>query len=214
MSEEIIRVLLVDDHTVVRSGLCRLLEQHPGIKVVAEAESGEQAYQVFGEYLPDVTVMDLSMPGMGGLEAMRRILARYRTARVLIFSMHENAAFAMQTLKSGARGYVAKTGSFDELVKAVVEVARGKSYISTSIAQKIALQTVIGDGDLISQLSPREFEVFRLFAEGKNAEEIAEVLKISQKTVANYHTLVKQKLGLSNPVEMVRFAIKHGLIDS
>jgi two-component system, NarL family, invasion response regulator UvrY len=214
VSEEIIRVLLVDDHTVVRSGLCRLLEQHPGIKVVAEAESGEQAYQVFGEYLPDVTVMDLSMPGMGGLEAMRRILARYRTARVLIFSMHENAAFAMQTLKSGARGYVAKTGSFDELVKAVVEVARGKSYISTSIAQKIALQTVIGDGDLISQLSPREFEVFRLFAEGKNAEEIAEVLKISQKTVANYHTLVKQKLGLSNPVEMVRFAIKHGLIDS
>jgi two-component system, NarL family, invasion response regulator UvrY len=214
VSEEIIRVLLVDDHTVVRSGLCRLLEQHSGIKVVAEAESGEQAYQVFGEYLPDVTVMDLSMPGMGGLEAMRRILARYRTARVLIFSMHENAAFAMQTLKSGARGYVAKTGSFDELVKAVVEVARGKSYISTSIAQKIALQTVIGDGDLISQLSPREFEVFRLFAEGKNAEEIAEVLKISQKTVANYHTLVKQKLGLSNPVEMVRFAIKHGLIDS
>lgn len=214
MSEEIIRVLLVDDHTVVRSGLCRLLEQHSGINVVAEAESGEQAYQVFGEYLPDVTVMDLSMPGMGGLEAMRRILARYRTARVLIFSMHENAAFAMQTLKSGARGYVAKTGSFDELVKAVVEVARGKSYISTSIAQKIALQTVIGDGDLISQLSPREFEVFRLFAEGKNAEEIAEVLKISQKTVANYHTLVKQKLGLSNPVEMVRFAIKHGLIDS
>jgi DNA-binding NarL/FixJ family response regulator len=214
VSEEIIRVLLVDDHTVVRSGLCRLLEQHSGIKVVAEAESGEQAYQVFGEYLPDVTVMDLSMPGMGGLEAMRRILARYRTARVLIFSMHENAAFAMQTLKSGARGYVAKTGSFDELVKAVVEVARGKNYISTSIAQKIALQTVIGDGDLISQLSPREFEVFRLFAEGKNAEEIAEVLKISQKTVANYHTLVKQKLGLSNPVEMVRFAIKHGLIDS
>ncbi|MCB4812377.1 MULTISPECIES: response regulator [Methylovorus] len=214
MSEEIIRVLLVDDHTVVRSGLCRLLEQHSGIKVVAEAESGEQAYQVFGEYLPDVTVMDLSMPGMGGLEAMRRILARYRTARVLIFSMHENAAFAMQTLKSGARGYVAKTGSFDELVKAVVEVSRGKNYISTSIAQKIALQTVIGDGDLISQLSPREFEVFRLFAEGKNAEEIAEVLKISQKTVANYHTLVKQKLGLSNPVEMVRFAIKHGLIDS
>ena len=214
MSEEIIRVLLVDDHTVVRSGLCRLLEQHSGIKVVAEAESGEQAYQVFGEYLPDVTVMDLSMPGMGGLEVMRRILARYRTARVLIFSMHENAAFAMQTLKSGARGYVAKTGSFDELVKAVVEVSRGKNYISTSIAQKIALQTVIGDGDLISQLSPREFEVFRLFAEGKNAEEIAEVLKISQKTVANYHTLVKQKLGLSNPVEMVRFAIKHGLIDS
>jgi len=214
VSEEIIRVLLVDDHTVVRSGLCRLLEQHSGIKVVAEAESGEQAYQVFGEYLPDVTVMDLSMPGMGGLEAMRRILARYRTARVLIFSMHENAAFAMQTLKSGARGYVAKTGSFDELVKAVVEVSRGKNYISTSIAQKIALQTVIGDGDLISQLSPREFEVFRLFAEGKNAEEIAEVLKISQKTVANYHTLVKQKLGLSNPVEMVRFAIKHGLIDS
>lgn len=213
MSDDAINVMLVDDHAVVRSGLCRLLEQKPGLHVVAEADSGEAAYQMFGEHLPDVTVMDLSMPGMGGLEAMRRIISRYRTARILIFSMHENAAFAIQTLKGGARGYVTKTGAFDELVVAIREVAQGKTYISSSIAQKIALQSLVGNADDISQLSPREFEVFRLLAEGKNSDEISILLKISQKTVANYHTMIKQKLGLATPVEMVRFAIKHGLID-
>ncbi|MEZ0232217.1 MAG: response regulator [Methylophilaceae bacterium] len=213
MSEDVVRVLLADDHAVVRSGLCRLLEQKPGLEVVAEAESGEEAYQIFGEHLPDVTVMDLSMPGMGGLEAMRRIIARYRTARILIFSMHENVAFAMQALKGGARGYVTKTGAFDELVTAVREVAQGKTFISSSIAQKIALQSLVGDTDVINQLSPREFEVFRLLAEGKNSDEISDLLKISQKTVANYHTMIKQKLGLSTAVDMVRFAIKHGLIE-
>lgn len=208
-----IRIMLADDHAVVRSGLRRLLEQRQGLEVVAEADSGEQAYQLFGECQPDVAVLDLSMPGMGGMEAVRRILARYPAARVLVFSMHENAAFATQALKAGARGYVAKTGAPEELVTAVQEVAKGKTYLGTSIAQKIAMQSLDGGSDPIGQLSAREFEVFRMVAEGAGADEVAGKLKISQKTVANYLTLIKQKLGVSTPIEMLRLAIRHGVIE-
>lgn len=208
-----IRIMLADDHAVVRSGLRRLLEQRQELVVVAEAESGEQAYQQFSEHQPDVGVLDLSMPGMGGLEAVRRILARYPAARLLVFSMHENAAFATQALKAGARGYVAKTGAAEELVAAVQEVARGKTYISTGVAQKIAMQSLDGGNDPVSQLSAREFEVFRMVAEGLGADEVAIKLKISQKTVANYLTLIKQKLGVATPIEMLRLAMRHGVID-
>ncbi len=208
-----IRVMLVDDHEVVRSGLRRLLEQNDGVEVIAEADSGEQAYQSYGEYLPDVVVMDMSMPGMGGLEALRRIIARYPQARVIIFSMHENAAFASQALGAGARAYVAKSGAADDLVQAVREVALGKGYLSPGIAQQIALQTLSGSDDPTRLLSAREFEVFRLLAAGKGIEEISTILKISQKTVANYQTLLKQKLGITSPIELVRLAIKHGVIE-
>lgn len=213
MSGLTIRILLADDHLVVRSGLRRLLEQRPGLEVVAEAESGEQAYQVFNEVRPDVAVMDLSMPGMGGLEAIRRILARDPSARLLVFSMHENASFASQALKAGARGYVAKTGASDELVNAIEEVARGKVYISKEIAQKIALQTLGGGSDPLRELSTREFEVFRMIAEGRSVDEIADMLKISQKTVANYQTLIKQKLNLHTSVDLIRLALRHGVIE-
>jgi two-component system invasion response regulator UvrY len=209
-----IRILLADDHAVVRSGLRRLLEQRPGFEVVAEAETGEEAYQVFNEHRPDVAVMDLSMPGMGGLEAIRRILLRDAAARLLVFSMHENAAFASQALKAGARGYVTKTGASDELVTAIQEVARGKVYISKEIAQKIAMQTLSGGEDPMRELSTREFEVFRLIAEGRNSEEIGEMLKISQKTVANYQTLIKQKLNVTTSVELIRLAIRQGVIEN
>jgi two-component system invasion response regulator UvrY len=209
-----IRILLADDHAVVRSGLRRLLEQRPGFEVVAEAETGEEAYQVFNEHRPDVAVMDLSMPGMGGLEAIRRILLRDPAARLLVFSMHENAAFASQALKAGARGYVTKTGASDELVTAIQEIARGKVYISKEIAQKIAMQTLSGGEDPMRELSTREFEVFRLIAEGRNSEEIGEMLKISQKTVANYQTLIKQKLNVTTSVELIRLAIRQGVIEN
>lgn len=213
MSLQTIRIMLADDHAVVRSGLRRLLEQRQGLEVVAEAESGEQAYQMFGECQPDVAVMDLSMPGMGGLEAIRRILARYPQARILVFSMHENASFATQSLRAGARGYLAKTGGPDELVTALYEIAKGKTYLGSGIAQKIAMQSLDGGTDPISQLSAREFEVFRMVAEGLSADDIATKLKISQKTVANYLTLIKQKLGVSTPIEMLRLAMRYGVIE-
>lgn len=214
MSNEYIRIILADDHLVVRSGLRRLLEQNPDMEVVAEAESGEQAYQLYNELLPDVVVMDLSMPGMGGLEAIRRILGRNPTARVVVFSMHENAAFAFQAMNMGAKGYVAKSGMAEDLVIAVKKAAMGNSYISPVVAQKMALQSVSGDDALAKKLSAREFEVFRLIAEGKSAEDIGQLLNISQKTVANYQTMIRQKLEVNSPVELVRLAIRHGLIES
>lgn len=210
----LIRIILADDHSVVRSGLRRLLEQNTGMQIVAEAESGEQAYQLFGEHLPDVLVMDMSMPGMGGLEALRRIMIRHPSAKVVIFSMHENAAFASQALSAGARCYVAKSGSADDLVRAVKEAFSGKGYLSPSVAQNIVLQTMSGADDPTRKLSAREFEVFRMLAEGGGIEDIAETLRISQKTVANYQTILKQKLGVSSPVELVRLAMRHGVIES
>ena len=209
-----IRVMLADDHIVVRSGLRRLLEQSGGMEVVAEVESGEQAYQLFSEHKPDVLVMDLSMPGIGGLEALRRIMARHPAAHIVIFSMHENAAFASLALTAGALGYVAKSEAAEDLVRAVREAAAGRGFISPAVAQKIALQSLSGDEEPTSKLSAREFEVFRLLAEEKSVDEIAEVLKISQNTVANYQTILKQKLDITNSVELVRLAIRFGVIES
>lgn len=209
-----VKVILVDDHSVVRSGLRRLLETHKSIEIIAEAETGEMAYQVFCELKPDVMLMDISMPGMGGLEAAKRILQRYPQAKIVIFSMHEAVSFAAQALKAGVKGYVTKTGVADDLVQAVLDVSRGRTFLSQDVAQKVALQTLIGESNPLQQLTSREFEVFRLLAEGKRVEDVAEMLKISQKTVANYYTLIKQKLSVNSPVEMVRLAMKHGLIDT
>jgi DNA-binding NarL/FixJ family response regulator len=208
-----IQIILADDHAVVRSGLRRLLELNERIEVIAEADSGEQAYQFYGELEPDVVVMDISMPGMGGLESARRIIKRYANAKIIIFSMHESSSFASQALKSGVKGYVTKTGAPDDLSRAVLEVANGKTFLSAEIAHKIAFDSISGHDEPIKQLSGREFEVFRLLAEGKKVEEIAEMLKISQKTVANYYTMIKQKLGVSSPIEMLRLAMRHGLVD-
>ncbi len=208
-----IRIMLVDDHAVVRAGVRRLLEQDTRFLVVAECESGERAYQQFGEYLPDITVMDLSMPGMGGMEAIGRIIARYPTAKLLVLSMHENAAFASQALKAGARGYLAKNGLAEELVGALESIANGKTYINANISKKISQQFLSNEDNPLQQLSAREFEIFRLLAEGSGSNLIASTLNISSKTVANYQTNIKQKLGINNSVEMVRLAIRCGLIE-
>lgn len=207
-----LKILLVDDHAVVRSGLRRLLEINNSMDMIAEADSGEAAYQLYGEVNPDIVIMDISMPGMGGIESAKRILQRYTHAKIIIFSMHEAVSFASQALKTGVKGFVTKNGMAEDLLHAVLDVSKGKTFLSAGIAQKIALQTLIGDDDPMHQLSTREFEVFRLLAEGRRVEEVADMLKISQKTVANYYTIIKQKLGVSSPVEMVRLAMKHGLI--
>lgn len=212
LNAEKIRVILADDHNVVRSGLRRLLELGGDIEVVAEADSGEQACLIYSDFQSDVLVMDLSMPGIGGLEALRRILSVAPKAKVVIFTMHENAAFAAQAFASGARGYVAKSSLADDLLLAVREAAAGKTYISPSIAQKMVMRSISGSPEPIERLSSREFEVLRLLAEGVGIDEIANNLQISHKTAANYQTALRQKLGITNAVELVRLAIRHGVI--
>lgn len=209
-----IRVLLVDDHAVVRSGMARLLEHYEHIEIISEADNGEQAYQLFTELSPDVVVMDMSMPGIGGLEALRRIMNRDPQARVIMFSMHENISFAIQAMSSGAVGYVAKSGEAQDLANAVKQVMTGKNYLSTDIAQKIALQKFSGEEDPVLRLTTREFEVFRLLAEGKVVDEIATLLNIGQKTVANYQTALKQKLDIQSSVDLVKLAMKYELISA
>jgi DNA-binding NarL/FixJ family response regulator len=212
MSTTEIKLLLVDDHAIVRAGFRRLLEQMPGIRVVAEAASGDEAYRIFGECEPDVAVMDLSMPGMGGLEAIRRILGRHPAARILVFSMHETAAFAQQTLRAGACGYVTKTSAPDVLVEAVRAITAGRTFLSPDMAQKLALEGVAGARDPLSVLTPREFEIFRLLAAGQSADQIAEALYVSAKTVANHATQIKQKLGITTAVDLHRVALRYGLV--
>lgn len=207
-----IRVMLTDDHAVVRSGIARLLERSDDITIVGEAESGEQGYQLYSELLPDVMVMDMSMPGIGGLEALRRIITRHPKAKVIMFSMHENVAFAVQAMTAGAVGYVAKSGEAQELVTAVKQVMTGKSYLNAEMAHKIALQNMgTGDNPML-RLTAREFEVFRLLAEGHLVDEIAIMMTISQKTVANYQTSLKQKLDIQSSVDLVRLAMKYEVI--
>jgi DNA-binding NarL/FixJ family response regulator len=205
-------ILLVDDHAVVRAGVRRLLEQEPLFEVIGEAESGEKAYQIFGELKPDVMVMDLSMPGMGGLEAIRRILMRYEKAKILVLSMHEDLSFANQALKLGAKAYLTKNALADDLVKSIETVTQGDVFLSDEIAKKMAMQSISGNQDPVHELSAREFEIFRLLAEGLDIEAIASTLNISSKTVSNYQTMIKQKLNINTPIELIRYAIKVGVI--
>ena len=207
-----INIILVDDHAVVRAGVRRLLEQEPLFDVIGEAESGEKAYQLFGELNPDVMVMDLSMPGMGGLEAIRRILMRDEKAKILVLSMHEDLSFANQALKLGAKGYLIKNTLGDDLVKAIEAISQGDIFLSDEIAKKIAVSSIDGGQDPIHDLSAREFEIFRLLAEGFEVDAIATTLNISSKTVSNYQTMIKQKLNIHSPVELIRYAIKAGVI--
>ena len=214
MTPPSVKIMLTDDHAVVRSGIRRLLEQDPAFAVAIEADSGEKAYQLFGDHLPDVTIMDLTMPGMGGMESIKRILSRYPTAKILVLSMHENAAFANQALRAGAKGYLPKSSLAEELVLAINSIMKGQTYISTEIARKIALQIIDAKGDPMQELSAREFEIFRMLAEGLDSDAIANSLKLSNKTVANYQTVIKQKLSINSPVELVRLAIRHGVISN
>ena len=207
-----INIILVDDHAVVRAGVRRLLEQEPLFNVIGEAESGEKAYQLFGELNPDVMVMDLSMPGMGGLEAIRRILMRDEKAKILVLSMHEDLSFANQALKLGAKGYLIKNTLGDDLVKAIEAISQSEIFLSEEIAKKIAVLSIDGGQDPIHDLSAREFEIFRLLAEGLEVDAIATTLNISSKTVSNYQTMIKQKLNIHTPIELIRYAIKTGVI--
>lgn len=211
-TSQVVRVVLVDDHAVVREGYRRLLERTADISVIAEIASGEEAYRVVCELQPDVTVMDINLPGLGGVEAVRRIVARLPEAKILMFSMHEDTVFSSRALQAGARGYVTKSAAPEVLVEAVRLVAAGKLYISHEMAQELAVEMLRGRDNPIDALSAREFEVFRLLVAGHSLQEIARILCLSYKTVANYQSSIKHKLDVSNTAQVVRIALSHGLI--
>jgi len=209
------RVLLVDDHAVVRTGFRLLLQSQSDISVVAEAQSGEAACQVYGEIAPDVVVMDLGMPGMGGLEALRRIKARDPGARVLALSAHDDPMHARRALREGALGFLSKRTAPEVLIEAIASVAAGRRYIDPGLAQKLALAEIEGAArSPLEQLSEREFEVFIRLASGATVQKIADDLKLSASTIGTHLYNIKQKLGVVNQSELTLLAIRHGLIEA
>jgi two-component system invasion response regulator UvrY len=208
-----INVLLVDDHAVVRTGFRLLLQSQPDINVVAEAQSGEAACQMYAELTPDVVVMDLGMPGMGGLEALRRIRAHNPAARVLALSAHDDPMHARRALREGALGFLSKRSAPEALIEAIASVAAGRRYIDPNLAQKLALAEIEGAArSPIEQLSEREFEVFIRLAGGATVQKIADDLKLSASTIGTHLYNIKQKLGVVNQSELTLLAIRHGLI--
>lgn len=212
MLTEGLTIMLVDDHPVVREGYRRLLERQPGYRVVAEAEDAATAYRAYRETTPGVVVMDLSMPGAGGLEAVRHIRLWDRDARILIFSMHQTATFAFKALEAGAVGYITKSSSPNELVRAIQTVARGGRALSEDIAQEIAADRLSDHERALQKLAPRETEILRMFASGMGSQEIADTLCLSLKTIQNYQSQIRSKLDVRSDPDLVWLAIRSGLV--
>lgn len=206
-----IRVMLVDDHAVVRMGF-RMLLNTSGIEVAAEAESGEDACRDYPKVLPDVVVMDISMPGMGGLEAVRRLLASHPAARVLALSAQEATAYPQRLLKAGALGYLSKRSAPEALIDAVRTVADGRRYLDAQLSRRLALAHIEGDASPSDVLSEREFAVFLQLAQGRTVAQIAENLKLASSTVGTHLYNIKQKLNVGNQAELTLVALRWGLI--
>jgi DNA-binding NarL/FixJ family response regulator len=207
-----IRVLLVDDHAVVRAGFRLLLSSAENITVVAEAERAEQALMLYAEFQPDIVVTDLSMPGIGGLEYIRRLMLRDGQAKILVFSIHDEAAYVGRAIDAGAMGYITKNSAADIMLEAIYEIAKGNSYIEAGlIAENNATAELITPQTILNSLSAREFDIFCLLAKGLSAHDISDQLCLSYKTIANYTTQIKAKFNVSSVVELAHIAIELGV---
>ena len=207
------KVLLVDDHSVVRMGFKMLIEAEQDMKVIAEAESGEQGIKVYKETHPDITIMDITMPGIGGLEAIERILAHDKNAKILVLSAHEDSVHPKRAINAGALGYLTKRSAAEELIKAIRSVQKGTKYLEPSIAQQMAITQLSGENNPVEILSDREFEVFIALAKGKSTNEIAETICLSPRTVGTHLYNIKQKLNANNSAEIALIAIRCGLLE-
>jgi two-component system invasion response regulator UvrY len=207
----VIKVLLVDDHAVVREGYRRLLERDADIQVVGEAANAMQACESALVVDPDVVVMDIALPGVSGIEALRRIVSRRRQPQVLMFSMYDDAIFPSRALEAGARGYVTKASAPEVLVQAVRAVARGECYLSPDVAQVMRSCPATEAQSAVDVLTPREFEILRLLARGETVKHIGEELGLSEKTVANHQSVIREKLGARNGVQLARIAAQMGV---
>jgi two-component system invasion response regulator UvrY len=209
-----IRVMLVDDHAVVRVGFRMLLNASGDIEVVDEADSGEAAYQRYADVRPDVVVLDLAMPGIGGIETARRLIARDAATRVLVLSAHEDTAHLKRVLKAGALGYLSKRSAPEDVIDAVRTVAAGRVFLDAEIARKLAMHDLGGAAGPVEALSEREFTVFIQLARGQSVSQIAETLCLSPNTVGTHLYNIKQKLGASNQAEIALIAVRNGLIEA
>lgn len=208
-----IRVFLIDDHALVRTGMRMILAQETDFEVVGEAESGEEALPVIRKLKPDVVLCDLHLPGYSGLEVTERIVRGDQETRVIIVSVLEDGPLPKRLLEAGASGYLGKGGDAQELVRAVRDVARGKRYLGSSVAQNLALLNVAGDGSPFDALSPRELEVAMLLIQGLRQEEIAKRLSLSAKTVNTHKTRLFEKAGVTDNIALARLAAQYGLLD-
>lgn len=207
-----LRIVIADDHAVVRTGYRRLLELESDCRVVAEFGDCEATYTWLSQHEADLLILDLSMPGRGGLETLSRLKQRTPALRILVFSMHESPAIVRQAFQAGADGYLTKSSDPEALVSAVREIQRGKRPLSEQAAR--ALEVASSDQEAPHRtLSPREFQIFTLIASGMSVDEIATRLCISGKTVANYQTSIRQKTGLGSALEMFRYARSNSLIE-
>ena len=205
------RILLVDDHAIVREGYRRLLEEEPNIQVVGEASDAAQGCQSARALNPDVVVMDIALPGTSGIEATRRMLKDQPQLHILMFSMYDDAIYAARALEAGARGYISKASAPEVLVQAIYAVSRGESYVSPDVAANMARSAAQPGKSELDALSPREFEVLRLLAQGETVRSIGERLGLSEKTIANHQSIIREKLGARNSAQLARFAAQIGL---
>jgi DNA-binding NarL/FixJ family response regulator len=207
------KIILADDHKIVRQGLRTLLEQEQDLEVVAEAEDGRMAVRLARELSPQVVIMDVSMPDLNGIEATRQVLAECPGVKVIALSMHSDRRFVMNMLKAGASGYLLKDSAFDELASAIRMVLNNKVYLSTEIANIVIKDYLQGGGDesVFSVLTPREREVLQLMAEGKSSRQIADHLNISIKTVETHRMQIMHKLEIYSVAELTKYAIREGL---
>lgn len=210
-----IKVMVVDDHELVRTGITRILNDVPGVRVVGEAASGEEALEVVRQKAPDVLLMDVSMPGIGGLEATRKLVQNYSDLKVIVVSVHSEEPFPSRMLKAGASGYLTKGCAVNEIVAAINAVYAGERYISADIAQTLALKMTPG-GDLspFDVLSPREMQVMLMLTQGQRLQVISDKLCLSPKTVSTYRHRLYEKLGVDSDVDLARLAMNYGIIDA
>ena len=209
-----ISVLLTDDHELVRTGIRRLLEDSKQVEIVGEADCGEDSLQLAQSLKPDVILMDVNMPGIGGVEACRRILQRSPKQKIIVLTVHNEHTFPKRLLEIGAKGYLTKDCGVDEMIKAIKQVNSGGSYIASSIAQQLALSLLPGnDVNPIDRLSRREFQVMLMISQGLTNVEISDKLCLSPKTISTYRLRVLEKLNAHNEVDLIKIAVEQGMVE-
>jgi two-component system invasion response regulator UvrY len=205
------KVLIVDDHAIVRAGLRRLLAEEAGLEL-REAASGREALGLCRDWRPDLVILDLNLPGLGGLELIKRLGMEEKPPRILVLSLHDDPLYAMRALEAGAAGYVSKNAAPAEILEGIRRVGEGQSYVAPNLAQEMALFSVRAPAHRLNDLSRRDLEILRLLGEGSSLQQIADALGLSYKTIANTCGQIKAKLGVQRTAELIRIAIENRLV--